>query len=371
MILEPDSTSYFEITEVSSYENSINDTKIEIPSQDCNMETNSYDQQGQLETISFDQQLNYDNTMVESIIKVEPYELAENPLMNEEQMDKKKNVVKAGEQDEDGDSSCSDHSKSSETFPCPLCPKYSHRLDNHINKFHSSPLNINRTICGLCIQKFKSTKPLRAHQSDCHNGHAFACDICKLTFTKYSTMKSHIFKNHSKLKLHSCHLCDNKYFTAFSLQTHINSGHTREHPFQCEVKSCRKFFWKESYFTEHKNVHIRPLFTCKMCAKTFVLKRYFSSHMRKIHGLRDSRILNLLSHRVKSNATRNLNPDSNSIDNTMEQTIKVESTIKVEPTFNMEPCELAEDPLMIEKQMDFDKCYNVVNADEQYSETNI
>lgn len=199
-----------------------------------------------------------------------------------------------------------------ETFDCQICKKSVRRLDHHMEVTHLNPQYLNKTICGLCLEKFENNTKLRAHQTDFHHGNACACDLCGKMFSKYSSMKEHILKVHLKLKpflchtcgtshqtssrlrvhmetahlkirKHVCHLCDKKYFQLYTLNAHIRSVHTKEKPFKCEFKDCGKFFCRSASLYTHQQMH-KAKFKCEICAKTFSFKHNLLTHSKNIHG---------------------------------------------------------------------------------------
>lgn len=199
-----------------------------------------------------------------------------------------------------------------EKVKCPLCGKTCGRLEYHMETNHLNPQYLNKTICGLCFQKFRTHQKLRAHQIDAHNGNACVCDVCGKSFKKFSAAKEHILKVHSKLKPflchfcaagffslgklkihthnvhlqirnHECNLCAKKYLQATELQAHIRSMHTKERPFQCRFEGCAKSFCRSGSRHTHEQMH-KVHFSCEICSKVFSFRHNLQTHCKNIHG---------------------------------------------------------------------------------------
>lgn len=206
----------------------------------------------------------------------------------------------------------SDDSCTERTDECPLCNKFFTPvgLEMHIRKTHSMD-DINRTTCGLCLQKFDTKSLLKAHQKDIHGGGAYGCDVCGKIVVSKKSIELHILTKHAQVKtflcdtcgegfpysvnLHrhvkdkhirtyKCNLCDMKYFNRSALQDHIRGVHTKERPFQCAAKDCGKTFSNDSTFRSHKRVHAEDKHECNICSKQFSFKGNLQTHLKNIHG---------------------------------------------------------------------------------------
>lgn len=200
-----------------------------------------------------------------------------------------------------------------ETVQCPLCGKYVGLLDYHMKTHHLNPQYLNKTLCGLCFQKFDTNTKLRAHQQDLHNGNSCGCEVCGKMFPKFSAVKVHILKVHSKVKPflchqcgsshfslsklrihtqnvhlqirnHECKLCDKKYIQAAELCAHIRSKHTKERPFKCRFDGCGKSFCRSGNRHTHEQMH-KVRFSCEICAKVFSFRQNLQTHCKNIHGM--------------------------------------------------------------------------------------
>lgn len=96
----------------------------------------------------------------------------------------------------------------------------------------------------------------------------FKCDECNSTFTKATSLKSHLVK-HTGEKRYKCSICFKTFFSSSSLKIHVRV-HTGDRPFKC--KQCPRSFSDPSNFNKHKRWHAKQ--------KDFlVTKSASSSHM--------------------------------------------------------------------------------------------
>lgn len=204
-----------------------------------------------------------------------------------------------------------------ERFECSHCKLFVKHLESHVERVHLNfSKNVNRTICGLCLETFPRKVNLRNHQITVHNGNAYACNLCDCMTRTYGAIKIHIVRTHShertflcqhcaqsykfiwELQRHvrkthmgltrersnSCHLCDKKFFTSQTLKQHINSVHLNLRPFHCSIDGCGKTFNKKINLKCHRQVHTKEnLFACIICDKKFTFKGNLKAHLKNIH----------------------------------------------------------------------------------------
>ncbi|XP_037046551.1 uncharacterized protein LOC119081611 [Bradysia coprophila] len=196
---------------------------------------------------------------------------------------------------------------------CPICKARVGplRLDYHMQNIHLNPLNLNKTICGLCFEKFRTYRLLRDHQIEVHDGASCMCDICGKMFSKLSGLRVHIHGVHAKdrpflchlcgasyftssrLRVHeksahlhvrsyACKLCDKKYYQDNVLQAHIRSVHTGDRKYPCRV-GCGKSFCRSGVRHTHEQMH-KVKYSCEICSKVFSFRNNLQTHCRNIHG---------------------------------------------------------------------------------------
>lgn len=219
----------------------------------------------------------------------------------------------SSETESDEDSDC----KTAERQYCCHCKQFVKFLDSHVERVHLNfSKNVNRTICGLCLETFPRNVNLRNHQITVHNGNAYACNLCDCMTRTYHAIQRHIVRTHSdertflcqhcaqsykfswelkrhvhkshtgvtRERSHACHLCDKKFFTSQMLKTHINSVHLNLRPFSCSFDDCGKTFKKKTNLNYHRQVHTKEnLFACIICHKKFTFKGNLKAHLKNIH----------------------------------------------------------------------------------------
>lgn len=203
-----------------------------------------------------------------------------------------------------------------ERFECPHCKKLVKKLEAHVERTHGNyAKKINKTICGLCLKKFPYKGNLKDHKKECHNGNAYACDLCHFMTPWFRILRKHIINTHlqdkyflchvcaksykheyhlqrhtasrhsdERERTHACHMCDKKYFYSSSLREHIQASHLKEQKFHCKVDGCSKAFYRKGNLVTHQKVHNRNLFSCIICEKKFTFKCNLQTHIKNIHG---------------------------------------------------------------------------------------
>lgn len=84
-------------------------------------------------------------------------------------------------------------------------------------------------------------------------GKNYSCEECNSSFTKYTSLKSHLLK-HTGEKKYKCEHCNKTFFSSSSLKIHVRV-HTGDRPFKC--KECPRKFSDPSNFNKHKRWHAK------------------------------------------------------------------------------------------------------------------
>jgi len=91
------------------------------------------------------------------------------------------------------------------------------------------------------------------HTEKEHSGKTYTCDECNASFTKYTSLKSHLLK-HTGEKKYRCDHCNKTFFSSSSLKIHVRV-HTGDRPFKC--RECPRKFSDPSNFNKHKRWHAK------------------------------------------------------------------------------------------------------------------
>lgn len=160
--------------------------------------------------------------------------------------------------------------------------------------------------CTTCTERFRSKPELRFHQKFLKHGifnESFGCSRCKKAFCESNHLKYHQRDCRQKEPLeevqvkteHQCGHCDNSFFHAESLASHMEAKHRKDQPedqpedqsdYQPEdepedqpddfIDLTRKVQCSES---EEDTEAQR----CRKCSARFFHKKYLWSHMRSVH----------------------------------------------------------------------------------------
>lgn len=124
---------------------------------------------------------------------------------------------------------------------------------------------------------------LQTHEEDPNKRRPYKCDICKDTFTREDSLKSHLklcHENDSELTL--CEKCGKTFNSVRNLNRHLLT-HANERPYKCST--CQKTFSMWSYLKTHSKCHEvdRALDLCEKCGRTFKSYDYLKHHDLNFH----------------------------------------------------------------------------------------
>ncbi|XP_041475069.1 zinc finger protein 37-like [Lytechinus variegatus] len=168
-------------------------------------------------------------------------------------------------------------------------------------------------LCILCDMQFETFHQRGRHMLEDHKEYeelAFKCSTCGKAFLQKSVYTTHV-KTHmdkEEREKHYCELCGNVYLSKYdhiihmewhsqrykcetcgkvlstkrTLERHINSVHTKEIKFPCEI--CGKEFYNPERLRWHAQNHIAEReFECDICGKAFLRARSLKKHKELVH----------------------------------------------------------------------------------------
>lgn len=103
--------------------------------------------------------------------------------------------------------------------------------------------NIRPYACERCEKSFCSKWNLIMHTRVHLDIRKYACPVCYKRFRVLSHMTSHQYSHYEKK--FECDICNQKYISPRTLKQHINTVHSNNYPFTCEV--CDKKFKRKHH----------------------------------------------------------------------------------------------------------------------------
>ncbi|XP_050324611.1 uncharacterized protein LOC126755926 isoform X1 [Bactrocera neohumeralis] len=150
------------------------------------------------------------------------------------------------------------------------------------------PTSNNNLQCLICERILRSYSTLQTHMLKEHNIGELPhkCEHCEQRFERRALKVEHEVRAHTKQFEWFCAYCSKGFATRRDMEIHT-LVHTGEHTCVCE--HCGKGFRLKHQMTEHvKIMHERlKRFKCTMCPKDFFRKRQLDDHVRAHLNIRD------------------------------------------------------------------------------------
>ena len=170
------------------------------------------------------------------------------------------------------------------------CPKsdcsltFPNRVDlcSHYQKTH----NEEATPCGICLKVFRNTK-MKLHLLSNHSTNK-PMKLQKIEIKKNLSgkrkKKENERSNMSRLerkaaKKYPCEICQQTFTKKSSVKTHIDTVHLKLKPHKCE--DCGKSFLQASHLNFHSDIHNNIRFRCTFCKKDFSRRHVLNEHIKK------------------------------------------------------------------------------------------
>ena len=145
-------------------------------------------------------------------------------------------------------------------------------------------------VCAQCDFSTKRSDSLKIHTKTVHEGlvESFPCNQCDFITNLKSSLKRHKSGKHIEEAMRERYLCDYEgcaYKTLYKsgLRTHIETKHEGIVRFRCEFMNCTFGTNEIRHLKEHTMGHGEKTHKCNLCDQTFLMKRNYTKHIRRIH----------------------------------------------------------------------------------------
>ena len=179
-----------------------------------------------------------------------------------------------------------DHKREGDDYLCLKCEYKTSTLTGiklHIGKIHPT---LSKYKCDLCDYSSDSQNKLRKHEESKHIEHLpYSCDICGKKFKYVGSVALHNKRQHGDDKF-DCDMCEFSTVAKNSLQSHVNSIHTKENKFSCTL--CLYVCYQKRTLSQHfKNIHDdsedQRKFQCDQCEFKAKCKEKLKDHQNRVH----------------------------------------------------------------------------------------
>jgi len=128
--------------------------------------------------------------------------------------------------------------------------------------------------CPICGKQLKNNFTFKEHILR-HNEPSVQCEICNLKFSSARTLYNHNKRTHDEKKF-VCEFCPKRFVGRNFLTNHVAAVHTLERRFQCD--NCEYKAKTRQQLREHKLRHSEPRYECKHCGKKMVSRSNWLTH---------------------------------------------------------------------------------------------
>lgn len=154
----------------------------------------------------------------------------------------------------------------------------------------NSSTTSDKFVCPVCGLTYKTLIVYKRHINK-HRKKEHFCDICQQPYVDEYNLSVHYAKHTSDPKNLVCYVCKRFSTTDPSqLATHIETEHIKE-LFFCE--ECDRSFSSKTWFNDHKIFHFKSdkKINCDQCSQSFSSPRSYQYHTKLFHRMKTNKIV--------------------------------------------------------------------------------
>lgn len=107
------------------------------------------------------------------------------------------------------------------------------------------------------------------------------CHVCQKKFLRQNNLNKHLKNIHSTSRLYECKECNVSFQTQSCWKIHMRV-HKKANRFHCDI--CDNTYASRKVLRVHMSLHFPVPVSCKICQKSFTLKRYLNRHLKYTHS---------------------------------------------------------------------------------------
>ncbi|KAG6460265.1 zinc finger protein 1 homolog [Manduca sexta] len=167
---------------------------------------------------------------------------------------------------------------------CVICESQFDNFSSMISHMNKEHIN-HACICQICGLSFIDQVRLKRHISNSHIGHR--CSICGKMFEATHKLEKHKQRIHGLMKIHECNLCSATFENKYRVKVHMGKVHNVEkYRIQCE--HCPKICTTKGAMLLHvQSLHSELRYECDLCDYKTGIKWMIKLHKRKHFGEKD------------------------------------------------------------------------------------